>query len=188
MVVSFCPRPLDPIDVEAVASGAEPPFAPDAAGHAAACASCGAAVLRARGLARELENLSRAVPAVADLAPRVIRLRAFSARERRTYALWRAPILLFAATATGGLVLLLAPNLTAGDQGGLATAALAPILAFFRSLARWVPAVVRTVPSGLEALSDALHQERLVGIVSLLLLFPAAFGLRRAFARARGRR
>jgi predicted component of type VI protein secretion system len=186
--VSICPRPLDPIDVEAVASGAEPPFAPDAAGHAAACVSCGAAVERARGLALELEGLSRAVPTVVDLVPRVTRLRAFSARERRTYALWRAPILLSAATAAVGLLLLLAPSLTAGDQAGLATAALVPILAFVRALARWAPALVAVAPSGLEALSDALHQERLVGLVSLLLLVPAAFGLRRAFARARGRR
>ena len=186
--MSLCPRPLDPIDVEAVASGSEPPFAPDAAGHAAACASCGAAVERARGLALELEGLSRAVPAIADLAARVTRLRAFSARERRTYALWRAPILLSAATAAGGLALLLAPNLTAGDQAGVATAAVVPILAFVRSLARWAPALVRVAPSGLEALSEALHQERLVGLLSLLLLLPAAFGLRRTFARARGRR
>jgi hypothetical protein len=186
--VSVCLRPLDPIDVEAVASGAEPPSAPDAAGHASACASCGAAVERARGLALELEGLSGAVADVPDLAPRVTRLRAFSARERRTYALWRAPILLSAATGAGGLVLLLTPNLTAGDQAGLSTAALVPILAFVRSLARWAPDLVRVAPSGLEALSDALHQERLFGLVSLLLLVPAAFGLRRAFARARGRR
>jgi hypothetical protein len=185
--VSLCPRPLDPIDVEAVASGAEPPFAPDAAGHAGACAVCGAAVERARSLALLLEGLSRAVLPAPDLAPRVTRLRAFSARERRTYALWRAPILLSAATAAAGLVLLLAPSLATGDQADLATAALVPILALVRSLARWAPALVRMAPSGIEALSDALHQERLLGLVSLLLLVPAAFGLRRAFARARGR-
>ena len=183
-----CLRPLDPIDVEAVASGTEPPVAPDAAGHAAACASCGAAVEMARGLAQALERLSREVPAVPDLTPRIIRLRTFSVRERRTYALWRAPILLSAATAAGGLGLLLAPNLTAGDQAGLGTAALVSIVAFVRSLARWAPALVRSAPSGLEALSDVLHQERLVGLVSLLLLVPAGLGLRRAFARARGRR
>ena len=186
--MSLCPRPLDPIDVEAVASGAEPPVAPDAAGHAGACAVCGAAVEQARSLALLLEGLSREVLPVADLAPRVDRLRAFSARERRTYALWQAPILLSATTAAAGLVLLLAPNLTAGDQAGLETAALVPILALVRSLARWAPTLVRVAPSGLEALSDALRQERFVGLVSLLLLVPAAFGLRRAFARARGRR
>jgi len=186
--VSLCPRPLDPIDVEAVASGAEPPFAPDAAGHAGACAVCGAAVERARSLGLLLEGLAHEVLPAADLAPRVNRLRAFSARERRTYALWRAPILLSAATAAAGLILLLAPNLTAGDQTGLGTAALVPILALVRSLARWAPALVRVAPSGLEALSDVLHQERFVGLVSLLLLVPAAFGLRHAFARARSRR
>ena len=68
------------------------------------------------------------------------------------------------------------------------TAALVPILALVRSLGRWAPTLVRVAPSGLEALSDALRQERFVGLVSLLLLVPAAFGLRRAFARARGRR
>jgi hypothetical protein len=186
--VTLCPRPLDPIDAEAVASGAEPPFAVDAAEHAAVCAACGAAVERARGLAQALEGLSRTVPTVPDLAPRVTRLRAFSARERRTYALWRAPILLCSALAAGGLFLLLAPALSARDQAGLGAAALVPILAFVRSLARWAPDLIRVAPLGLEALSDALHQERLVGFVSLLLLVPAAFGLRRAFARAQGRR
>ena len=68
------------------------------------------------------------------------------------------------------------------------TAGRRPIVAFVRSLARWAPALVRSAPSGLEALSDVLHQERLVGLVSLLLLVPAGLGLRRAFARARGRR
>ncbi|HEX9285823.1 MAG TPA: hypothetical protein VF999_01025 [Thermoanaerobaculia bacterium] len=186
--MSPCLRPLDPIDAEAIASGVEPPFAPDAAEHATACDECQAAVERARGLTQALEGLSRTVPAVPDLAPRVTRLRAFSARERRTYALWRAPILLSAALAAAGLALLLSPALVARDQTALGAAALVPILAFVRSLARWAPELLRVAPSGLEALSEALRQERLVGFVSLLLLVPAAIGLSRVFARARGRR
>jgi hypothetical protein len=186
--VSLCPRPLDPIDVEAVASGAEPPFAPDADGHAAACVSCGAAVERARGLAIELEGLSRAVPTVVDLVPRVIRLRAFSARERRTYALWRAPVLLSGGLAVAGFALLVWPALTAGEQAGLGAAALAPILAFVRALGRSALDLARLAPPALDALADALRAERPLGLATLLLLAPTAFGLTRVFARARSRR
>jgi hypothetical protein len=163
-------------------------LAADAAGHAASCAACRAAVARAEGLSQALEGLSRADSAFPDLAPRVIRLRAFSRRERRTYALWRAPVLLSGALGAGGLALLLAPSLTASDQAGLGAAAVVPMLAFLRSLARWLPELARVAPSGLEALSEAFHTERILGFVSLLLLLPAAVGLQRVLSRARSPR
>ena len=183
--MSDCLRPLDPIDAEAVAAAAEPLFAADAAGHAASCTACGAAVERASGLTRALEGLSREDSPFPDLAPRVIRLRAFSQRERRTYALWKAPILLAGALGAGGLALVLAPSLTASDQVGLGAAAAVPTLAFLRSVARWFPELVRVAPSGLEALSDALRGQRGLGLAALLLLLPAVAGLGRVVARAR---
>ena len=184
-----CTRPLDSIDAEAVASGAEPLSAADAAGHAAVCEGCGAAVERARGLLRALEALSEAtaLPA-ADLAGRVTRLRAFSRRERRTYALWRAPILFTAALAVAGLALLVGPALTAREQAGLGTAALAPLLALVRSLSRWALDLLRFAPPALDALAESLSVERTLGLASLLLLATSAFGFTRVFVRARGRR
>ena len=185
--MSPCPRPLDPIDAEAVAAGAEPLFAPDSAAHAASCPPCGATVARARLLAEDLDGISAAPFSVPDLAQRVLRLRAFSPRERRTYALWRAPILLAGGLAIGGLALLAVP-MTAAEQAGLGAAALVPLLGFFRSLARWAPDLARTAPSGLEALAQAFSAERALGLGALLLLVPSVFGLTRVLARARSRR
>ena len=186
--MSPCPRPLDPIDAEAVAAGAEPLFAPDSAAHAASCADCGAVVQRARLLSEDLDGLSSTPFSIPDLTERVVRLRAFSARERRTYALWRAPVLLASGLFAGGLALLFVPALSAADQAGLAGAALAPLLGFFRSAARWAPDLVKVAPSSLEGLAAAFSQERALGIAALLLLLPSAFGLTRVFARARSRR
>lgn len=186
--MNLCPRPLDPIDAEALASGAEPLFAPDAAVHAASCPACGASVDRAAALTRALEGLAEAESPAADLAARVGRLRAFSARERRTYALWRSPILLSAALGVAGLAFLVGPSLSASEQAGLSTAALAPILGFLRSLPRWGSDLARLSPSALQALADALGSERSLGVASLLFLVPSAFGLQRVLARARSRR
>jgi hypothetical protein len=186
--MSPCPRPLDPIDAEAVAAGVDPLFAPDSAAHAASCASCGAAVAEARALSEDLDGLSAIPFPIPDLADRVVRLRSFSPRERRTYALWRAPVLLAGGLAVGGLGFLLFPGLTGSDQAGLAGAALVPLLGFFRSAARWAPELAKVAPSGLEALAQAFSQERALGIAALLLLLPSAFGLTRVFSRARSRR
>jgi hypothetical protein len=125
---------------------------------------------------------------MSDLAGRVTRFRAFSRRERRTYALWRAPILLWGVLAVAGLALLVAPALTAGEQAGLGAAALGPILALVRSLGRWAFDLARFAPPALNALSDSLSVERTLGLALLLLLAPSAFGLTWVFARARSRR
>ena len=183
-----CSRPLDPIDAEAVAAGAEPVFAADAAAHAAACADCGASVDRSRALTQALEELPGPAVPLPDLADRVIRLRAFSARERRTYAIWRAPVLLSAALGAAGLALVVGPVLSAGEQAGLGAAAVAPVLAFLRSIARWGTDFVRVAPSGLDALAEAFSAERSIGLVSLLVLVPSVLGLTRIFAQARSRR
>lgn len=192
-----CPRPLDPLDAEAIASGAEPVFASDAAVHARDCVPCQASIDAARGVSGALDGAFRGLEAPAaprgleapgGLWERVNRLRTFSARERRTYALWRAPSLLSGGLAVAGFALLVGPALTAGEQAGLGAAALAPIIAFVRALGRSALDLARLAPPALDALADALRAERPLGLATLLLLAPTAFGLTRVFARARSRR
>ena len=187
-----CPRPLDPIDAEAVAAGAEPLVAPDAAVHARECAGCQALIVAARALSEALEGLSGATepvrPEVAGLAERVTRLRAFSRRERRTYALWNAPVVLNAFLGISGLALLALPALTASEQASLGAAAALPVLALARSAVRWAADLLQLAPTALEALSEGMRQDGAMGIVALLLLPPLALGLGRVLARAPGRK
>lgn len=183
-----CPRPLDPIDAEALASGAEPVLAADAAGHAAGCPACAARVEAARSLLEALDGLSGAPDAVSGLADRVMRLREFSSRERRTYALWNTPVVLTAATAVSGTALLALPGLTASEQISLGVAAAAPVASLYRAAARWAADLLALAPRGLEALSQGLRQEGHLGWWALLLLLPLGFGLSRVLVRAPGRR
>jgi hypothetical protein len=185
-----CPRPLDPIDAEAVAAGADPIVAPDAASHARECPGCQALIVAARAVSEALEGVSGASEPVgvevAGLAERVTRLRAFSKRERRTYALWNTPVLLNAGIALSGLALLALPALTASEQASLGAAAAAPVLALARSAIRWAADLLRLAPTALEALSEGMRQDGTLGIVALLLLPPLSLGLARVVARASG--
>ncbi len=185
-----CHRPLDPIDAEAVAAGADPVFSADAAGHARECPFCGALVAAAASFSGALDGLSEASEAVSDMTDRLVRLRAFSRRERRTYALWALPTLLSAGLAAVGLGLLAIPVLTAGDQISLGAAALVPLSALVRSASRSAFDLLALAPGSLAALSDGLRRESAMGLAALALLVPLVLGLRRALARARvsGRR
>jgi predicted anti-sigma-YlaC factor YlaD len=184
--VKPCPRPLDPIDAEAVAAGAEPLVAPDAAAHARECPGCQALIVAARAVSEALEGVSGVSEPVGGLAERVTRLRAFSRRERRTYALWNAPVLLNLALAISGLAVLALPVLSASEQASLGAAAAAPLLALLRSAIRWSADLVRLAPTALEALSEGMRQEGGMGLVALLLLPPLSLGLSRIMARASG--
>ena len=184
-----CPRPLDPIDAEAVAAGAEPVFAADAAAHARTCASCQTRIVAARALAEALEAACGSPEPVAGLAERVTRLRAFSGRERRTYALWNAPVLLTAGLFFGGIGLLAYPYaLTASEQISLGALALAPLTALARAAALWASDLLRVAPASLQALSDGMRQESAIGLAALALLAPLSLGLNRILSRAPGRR
>lgn len=183
-----CRRPLDPIDADALAAGAEPVFAADAAAHAAACGACGARVEAARGFLDALDGLPGPADGLPALADRVTRLRAFSPRERRTYALWNAPVLLTAGLAGTGTALLALPALSAGDQVSIGIAASAPLLGLLRSLGRAAVDLLALAPRGLEALSQGMRQEGRLGLVALALLLPAGFALLRVLARATARR
>ena len=52
-----CPRAVDPLDAEAIASGAEPIFARDAADHVRLFPSCARAVTDAAVFSREIDSL-----------------------------------------------------------------------------------------------------------------------------------
>jgi hypothetical protein len=193
--VKPCTRPLDPLDAEAIASGAEPVFAADAAQHARACASCGRAVSDAASLSREIDRLgglqageSPAMPAgVADLAGSVVRLRPFSRRERRDFSLWRGPCFFAVALFFSGFLILTLPGISAREQAGLAAAALAPLLALLRAGARSLSELASAWPAGLEALGQAMRREQALGLACLFLLAPVLIGFRRAVARERRR-
>lgn len=186
--MSSCQRPLDPIDAEAVAAGADPVFAADALRHGAECAACGAKIDAARGLVEALDGLSGPSEALAGLADRVTRLRAFSRRERRTYALWNAPVLLTAGLAGCGVALLALPVLTAAEQVSLGAAASAPLVGLTRSALRWAAELLALAPRGLEALSQGMRQEGTMGLAALVLLVPLGLALSRVLARVPGRK
>ncbi len=190
-----CARPLDPLDAEAIASGAEPVYARDASEHARVCPSCGQAVSEAAGLTREIDCLGTLrdgeFPAmrdgVPDLAGSVLRLRPFSRRERRDLALWKGPCLFTALLFFSGFLVLTLPGISASEQASLAAAALAPLLALLRAGSRSLAELASAWPAGLEALGQAMRREQTLGLVCLFLLAPVLFGLRRALARERRR-
>jgi hypothetical protein len=183
--VKPCARKLDPLDAEAVASGADPLFAADAAAHAAACPECGEAVERALQLSAELAALTRLPEPPVDLASRVVRLRGFSRRERLSLALWSGPSAFAAGVFGLGVALMGGPGLSGREQVGLGAAALLPVAAMFRSAGRWLAELRHVAPTGLESLSSALRQEQTLGLAALLLFVPLALGLKRVLARAR---
>ena len=171
----------------------------DAAAHAAVCERCGEAVVRARMLLEELDGSleapvftaragagprSGSVPV--DLAPRILRIRPFSRREKRDPRLWAGPAgfagLLFAA----GAALLAAPGIGTREQAGLTVAVLAPLAGLSRAIFRALADAAGS-PSAWQALSQAARQDAPLGFAALLLLAPAGFALRRVLVRA-GRR
>ena len=184
-----CARPLDPIDVEAIASGAAPVLDTAAGEHAASCESCREAIARARRLEALLAEPAAAPGrpdlVAGDFAARVLRLRAFSPAERWSLSLWKAPLLLFVATALAGIVLLAAPTATLADQAGSIAALAAAAGAVLRALADWSRDVLRSGPSGLEGLAQALRREAPLGWIALLALLPSAAALSRVLARER---
>ncbi len=180
-----CPRPIDPLDAEAVAAGAESLCAPDAAAHARQCPACGSRVCEAASLLARLDGLLDDAP-VGDLADRVLRLRPFSRLERRRFALWRGPFLFAAALSFAGFVCLALPGISAHEQASLAMAALAPLLAFFAALGRWFTELLSAAPPGLDALSNAFRRgvPSRLALLLLIALVPLCFGLRSVLARA----
>jgi hypothetical protein len=179
-----CPNPLDPIDVEALASGEPSPIRSDAREHALACALCHDSVEQSR----RFEDLLALEPAAApiELAQGVLRVRPFSVRERRSLAVWSPPLLLIAALAISGAALV-SGVARAGDQIGLAAALAASLAGLARACLRWLADLARTAPGALEALSQTLRPTS-IGWAAALLLAPLGFALRRVLSRAFARR
>jgi len=184
--LNACSNPLDPSEIEALASG-ETPAGTGAAEHAARCVPCGQAVRRAEGLEDLLEQaISLSPPTPSDLADRVLRIRPFSRAERRSLAIWRAPLLLLAGMTASGTAMV--AGLASGrEQVGLAAAMLGSLAGLARACVRWLADLSRSAPSGLDALAQVLRPTS-VGWVALLLLLPAVLALRKVLARASARR
>jgi hypothetical protein len=178
-------RKLDPLDIEALASGVEPFLNSSAAAHVEACRDCAALVQEARKVTEDLSALPPVAEPALDLAGRVLRLRPFSRRERLSLRLWAGPAGLSAGLFLAGLIVLASPGLSGREQVGLGAAALLPLAAVLRALARWVGEVVQLAPTGLESLAEALRQEQPLGVAAALLFMPVAFGLKRVLARVR---
>jgi predicted anti-sigma-YlaC factor YlaD len=186
--VNPCHKPLDPLDIDALAAGAEPVLSDGAAAHAAGCPACRAAVAEAARLAEALSNVGPVAALPPDFADRVVRLRPFSRSERMRLALWGLPLGVGVAVFGAGILLLGAPLLTGSQQAGLATALLAPVPGILRAMARSAAETIRLAPVSLDALAATLRGDFAAGLGMLLLLVPASFGLRRAIARARSPR
>ncbi len=174
-----CRRPLDPLDLEALASGESPLVAPDAAGHAAACPECGRRLELFRGMDAWLAGAEPS-PVPPALAGSVARLRAFSRREKWSLRVWAIPLSLCAALLAASGLALSIPVPTSAEQGGLWASALA---AEARALLAWPRLLRQALPPALAALGDAARAERSLSAAAILLLIPVGFAVRRVLAR-----
>ena len=183
--MSVCRRPIDPMDAQALAAGADPVFDSGAGDHWRICSECGDQVAQAGRLVQSLDEIPGGVVAE-DLAARVIRVRAFSRRELRDLSLWRAPAGLCAGVFVAGLVTLTLPALTLHEQAGLGgMAVVGPLWTLMRAAPKLLSDLLAASPSGLQALSEVLRQQGSLGLGALALLLPASLGLSRALARSR---
>ncbi len=185
--MSSCPHPLDPIEIEALASSGEVSSRPDAVDHAARCADCGEAVRRAERVGTWLDEAGSAVPPLPEnFTDRVLRIRPFSRAERWSLAVWRAPLLLLVALGLSGTGAV-AGSVGVREQLGLAVGLLASLGGLVRASWRWLVDLWATAPASLDALSDSLRPTS-VGWAALLLLLPAGVALRAVLVRATSRR
>ncbi len=180
-----CSNPIDPIDAEALAAGAEPVLAADAGVHVRECLVCQERVESAGQFALSLEEPVPDRGPGPDLVERVLRLRAFSRREKRDFSLWRGAAALAVGLFFAGLLLATLPALTGREQADLGLAAAAPLLALLRSLARSLADGAGAAPAALDALAQSFRGQSSIGVTALALLAPVLLGLRWALARAR---
>jgi hypothetical protein len=184
--LSDCSRPLEPLDIEALADGDAPPVRADAAAHASQCDPCGELVRSAGRLEELFRDVASQQIAPPDLADRVLRVRPFSRAERWSLQVWRAPLLLLAGLVASG-VSLVAGIAGPREQVGFAAATVAAMAGLARAAARWFFDLSRSAPAGLEALSQLLAPTT-AGWAALLLLLPAGYALTRVFSRAFARK
>jgi hypothetical protein len=179
-----CPRPLDTLDLEALASGEAPLFAPDAREHATGCSECGSRLAEARELAVWLAEIP-SVEVPARFASAVERLRAFSRREKWSVRLWGPPVAVVFALFAASAVALTLPVLRSSEHAHLLAALLAALLAEERTVLSWPGVFLRALPAEASALAEVLRSARTLSAASILLLIPFGLAARRLFARRR---
>ena len=158
-------------------------LARDASAHAAACADCGRRLEAFRALGEWLADL--AVPPVPDaFAARIERLRGFSAAEKRSWRIWKAPAMAFGGLLAGSAALLSIPALGAAEQAGF----LGAFALEWRALLLWPLSALRALPVAAAAVSDVLLGDRALAAASILLMLPAGFAVTRLWARRAIRR
>jgi hypothetical protein len=182
-----CPRPIDPIDLEALASGERPCSAPDAAEHAAACPECGGRLEAFRRIQDWLEPDEREQPTL-DLVASVDRLRGLSRRELRQARLWKAPLAVIGALLAASAAFLAAPALTASENLGLLAALGGSLGAEWRALAAWPLDLWRSLPTAVSSLGEIAARDRTAAAAAILLLVPLGFSFARLVARRRAAR
>ena len=183
----ICDRPLDSLDLEALASGEPAVLTPDAGAHAQGCAECGRRLLAFRQMGEWLADLP-AVEVGPELALRVDRLRDFSGVEKRSWVLWIPPAMLFLGLIAGSAALLSVPFLSGPEQAGVLSALPAAFGLEWRSLIDLQGSLWRAFPGSVSAVSDLLALERGYAALSILLLLPAGFSIARLWSRRRASR
>jgi hypothetical protein len=182
-----CPQALDPIDIEALASGGSPVCDPGAAEHVTSCPACRERVEVFGLLGSELDLLG-SVPEPAAVLAGFDRLRPFSSRERRSLRLWTPPLLLAAALLLASALILALPLLSVSEQASLATALLASAAGELRALAQWGREIFQSFAPGVAAGSDLALADRTAAAAALLLLIPGGWSLVRLLAARSQRR
>ncbi|MGH9441559.1 MAG: hypothetical protein ACRD16_04745 [Thermoanaerobaculia bacterium] len=177
-----CEHPLDPLDLEALASGEAAPGSPEALTHAEECADC-----RRRLEAFREVGLWLAEPpgtdAGPDLSSRIERLRGFTRREKRSAGLWWPPAALFFGFLAGSAALLSVPILSGPEQAGILSALPAALGLEWKTILALPSSVGRALPASVAAIADVLALERGYAAISILLLLPAGFSIGRLWLR-----
>jgi len=159
-----CVKPLDPLDIEALASGSQAPSGAAARAHVEVCEDCERQIADLQALESLLDSGRDAIMVPPGFFPKIQRLRAFSPAERRRLSLWVAPAALLSALVAGS-----AGVISAG--GSFLPAAGAEVAAAWD----WPAAIARALPAAAAGASDLIAAQRGAAAAAVLLLLP--FGL-----------
>ncbi len=176
-----CENSIDPLDLEAFASG-EPAPTPGAADHIRSCPACQSRVEAFRQMDLWLADLP-AEDAGPELGFRVERLRAFSRAEKRSLRIWWPPAALFLGLLSASAALLSVPMLSGPEQAGLLSALPAALGLEWKTLLGFPGSIGRALPGSVSAISDLLALQRGYAALSILLLLPAGFSIARLWMR-----
>lgn len=176
-----CNRPLDDMDLAALAAG-EPEVLPaETAQHAASCPDCARRLREFQEISLLLDQL----PGPADrpdMAASVERLRSFSAREKRSVRIWAVPAIAFAGLLVLSAVLVALPLLTSTEQASLLGALVISFAAQWHALWAWPASLWQAFPAGVAGLSAAVLRGRTLAAAGILLLLPFGWATSRVLA------